>query len=137
HAPIAVISQKRERAENMEVSFDAASAEVNQQGGHEHLADRHDMARKNAAGMSERQENGEAGDCAAEKHRQPDVDMNMALPARPGSGRNPNRGDNTRCPLDQHENREKPASLRIDSLMVLPYQLARSRRKIVRKVGGR
>ena len=61
HPPIPVEGQERERAEDMEVRFDASARQVNQERAHQHLSDRNDVAGRRKAGSEHRQQRRETG----------------------------------------------------------------------------
>ncbi len=78
HAPVAVEGEKGQRAEHMEMCFEASAGEMDQEHGGQHLADGDDVARGGPAGPQQRQRHGIDGDGAAESDRQPDVQMDPA-----------------------------------------------------------
>ena len=55
HAPVAIEREKRERAEHVEVRFDAAAGEMDQQRAHQHLRRRNRVARGRQARPQQRQ----------------------------------------------------------------------------------
>ena len=58
HSPVAVKRENRERAKYMEVRFDAAICNVNQNNGHQDLGNRKYMPGEMPAGMAQGQKDG-------------------------------------------------------------------------------
>ena len=86
-APIPVEGQERQRAEDVEVRLDTAACQMDQQARHQHLAYGNGMARKRVGGADDSQEYRQAGDRAAQKYRQPDVQVHLADPHGPAQAR--------------------------------------------------
>ena len=61
-APVAIERQERQRAEDVEVRFDAAAGEVDQQRAHQHLRDGDRVARRRPAGPQQAEQRREQAD---------------------------------------------------------------------------
>lgn len=109
--PVAIEGQKRERTEDMEMRFDPAAGEMDEQRRRQHLAHGDDLARERRATARPRQRHRETGDHAAEQDGGPDVEMHRAAPALPGARRNPERNRDPREILKQHQPGEQPVGV--------------------------
>src|SRR5690242_2295464 len=83
YSPISVKCQKGQRAEDMEVSFDATAGQVNQQRGHQHLRGCDYIARRLCTRELEGQDDRKETNRPAEEDRSPNVDMCLTGGAPP------------------------------------------------------
>ena len=91
HAPVAIEREERQRAEDVEVRFDAAAGEVDEQRAHQHLRRRNRVARGRQARPEQAEQRRKQTDEAAEDDRGPHVKVRAAGRARPGERRDPQR----------------------------------------------
>ena len=84
--PVAVDREEGKRAEDVEMRFDAAAGQVNQQRAHQHLRDGNRVARRGLTRTEHAEHRREQTDRAAQKHRSPDVHVRAAGDAVPGEG---------------------------------------------------
>ena len=108
HAPVAIEREKRQRAEDVEMRFEAPAAEVNQQRAHQHLRAGDRVARRRLAGTKHGERRGEQADRAAEENGRPDVHVRAADRAVPGERRHPQREHDPGEPLEAHQPGEQP-----------------------------
>src|SRR5690242_3699307 len=94
HAPIAVKGQNRERTKDMKMRFNAPTGEMDEQSRHQHLPNGNGMACQRLAGLSQGEENGQYRNQASQKQGGEDVNMDVAVRALPGRGRNQESGGN-------------------------------------------
>lgn len=119
HLPVAINRQECQRTEHMKMRFEAAAGQVNQEGRGEHLAHGNGMPRDRLAGLFPDQPDGKAGDGPADEYRGPDVDVDLALGANPGAGRNPDGGGNPGEPLENHQVGKQTVGPAIDAVLML------------------
>ena len=108
HAPVPVERQKRQRAEDVEMRFDAAAGEMDQQRAHQHLSGRNRVARGRQARPQQREERRKQTDEAAEHDGGPHVKVRAAGRARPGERRDPQREQDAADPLQRHQSCKQP-----------------------------
>ena len=115
HPPVAVEREERQRAEDVEVRFDAAAGQVDEQRAHQHLRDGDGVARRRAA---------RAGTArAAPEDRQMTPPRKIAAQTCrcvrltrpvPGQRRHPQREDDAGDPLERHQAGEQPVGALVD-----------------------
>ncbi len=88
-APVAIKRQERQRAEHVEMRFDAAAGQEDEQRAHQHLRGGDNVACGEQARTKICEQRGKHADGAAEEHRRPDVDVRLARRAVPGERRDP------------------------------------------------
>src|SRR5260370_54605 len=96
------------------MGFDSSAAEMDQQGGHEHLAGSDDISRGAESGIKEAKQDREDINERAENNRHPDMEMEAALRSRPCPRRYPQRYNDARDPLHEHQDREHAVGLPAD-----------------------
>src|SRR6185437_2541916 len=97
--PFAIEGKESERSKDVEMRFDSPAGQVNQQSRPEDLRDGDDVSRNRTTRHHQGQKNRQAADRPAEKNGSPDMRMNVAFGAGPGSGRNEDGGDDPEDPL--------------------------------------
>jgi hypothetical protein len=107
-APIAVEGQKRERSEHVEVGFDAAAGQVNEQRAHQHLRDGHRVPGERVTRPNQRKARWKDADDSAEDEGGPDVYVDLARRPDPRERRDEQREDDAGQPLRTHEIRKHP-----------------------------
>src|ERR1700685_1820864 len=110
HADIPVKREKRERTENMKMSFDPAVGQVHEDCGPQHLRDCHDMASPRPVWPQYDQRNRQCVNDGASGHREHDMQMSRSNASLPHIGRNSHCQYNRQCPLDQKHPNEHAAS---------------------------
>ena len=108
HLPITVEGQEGERPKNVEVGLDAAAAQMNEQGGGQHLGGSDDVASQRVPRVEERQQDRERRDRAPEENRRQDVQMHGADRSDPGRRGDPQCQADAREPLPDHQTGEQP-----------------------------
>ena len=78
HAPVAVEREERERAEDVEVRFDAAAGQMDQQRAHQHLRHGHGVPRRREARAEQREQRRRKADDAADDDGGPHVQVRAA-----------------------------------------------------------
>src|SRR5260370_39493868 len=77
HSPVSIKRQERERAKDMEVGFNAASGEVNQQGRHKHLSSCNHIAGADCSWLGNSKNDREETNCSTEKDCGPYVNVSL------------------------------------------------------------
>jgi hypothetical protein len=131
YAPVAIIGKEGERAEHVEVRFDPAPAQVDQQRGHEHLPACDNMPGQGFGWPGNRQQYRQGRDRTAQEDSQPHMNVDPAGGSDPCAGREPHGGGYGDDPLHRHQNGKQVAGLPFDVALMLRHQLARVRRTIV------
>jgi hypothetical protein len=108
HAGIAIEREAGERAEDVEMRFDAAAGDVDQQGADQHLADADDVPRGEGAAAEPDHQDRREGDGRTEHQRGDDVRMEAALGAGVRPRRQQRREYDAADHLDDHQDRERP-----------------------------
>ena len=107
HAAVAIEREAGQRAEHVEVRFDAAAGDVDQQGADQHLADADDVPRGERAAAEPDHQDRRDGDGRAEHQRGDDVRMEAALAAGVRPRRQRRREHDAADHLDDHQDRER------------------------------
>ena len=119
HAPVAVERQEGQRAEDVEVSLDAAAREVNQQRSHEHLSNADDVAGEDLARPKERQDDRQADDRGPQEEGSPHVQVRLTFRTHPGFGADPQRDGDASQPLKRQQPRKQAVGAPANDLLVL------------------
>src|SRR5262249_10220167 len=101
-SPVAVEGEEGQGAEDVEVGFDAAVAQVVEQGRGEHLAGGDDVASQHTSGHGEDEEDGQGEDGAAEAEGDPQPRMRAEV-QHPGLLLQGGGGDGSGDPLAQEQ----------------------------------
>lgn len=107
YAPIAVKGEKCEGAKDVEMRFNAAAREVNEEGRHQHLGDGDGVARRRSPGPSGGDDGRVEREDPAEKEGRPHVEMHGEVRTGPGAGRDDEGEDEARKPFKGEETDKK------------------------------
>src|SRR5436190_1515192 len=102
----------------MKMGLNPATSEVNQQSRHQDLTGGDRIPGQALAGLSERQENREETDRAAQKNGSPDMLVGLTYSSNPGPRRDPQSRHDAGDPLHAHEDREQAVRVAVDLLLV-------------------
>src|SRR5262245_3127583 len=103
----------------MEMRFDSSAGEMDKNRGGTHLGDGEGMPRHSASGHPEGERDGDGVDKSRQDDRCPEVRMDLARSAGPGSRGNPYCGEDTGQPLKRQEDDEHAIGSHIQSLLLL------------------
>ena len=115
--PVAIKSHQGKRAKNMEMRFNTAAAQVNEQAGHDHLREGDDMTSGRCAGRIPREENRKASDQCTQEDRGTDIEP-QRIELRSVMG-HPTGQDDARDPLSHHQPGEQSIRAPGNTLLVL------------------
>ena len=123
HPSVDVEGEERERSEDEEVGLDAAACQVDEEGRHRHLADRHGVPRRREARPGAREPRGEEAGRAAQDHRREHARVHAPIQPRPGVRRDDRGERDARHPLGDQEPGEEAVGALTDVAEVLLREL--------------
>ena len=126
HPPVAIERQEGQRAEDVKVGLDPPTGQMNEQGAHQHLRDRDDVAGRRQAWPEQSEERRKQADDSAEDDRCPDVQVGPADWSVPRQRRHPQREDDPHEPLEGHQPGKEPVRTMVNQVPGLGEELAGS-----------
>ena len=106
----------------MEMRFDAATGDVNEQRGHQHLAGCNDVPRHDSRWIKQRQSDGQHGNYTPEDNGGPKVNMNGTRSATPGARGDDDGSEDSAGPLQEHEDSKNLAGVTREPIALLLNQ---------------